>query len=102
MWGLLILNQCSAPRRWEKREVNLLRQMANQVGIAIQQVIAQLGFVHAASRTRPYVPINLRVACTVPNSDPSPRALIDQANWALNRAKQQGRDHFQVFVAELV
>lgn len=48
-WGLLILNQCSAPRRWEKREIDLLKQLANQVGIAIQQaeLYAQLETANA-------------------------------------------------------
>ncbi len=223
-WGLLILNQCTGPRRWEKQEIDLLKQLATQVGIAIQQAelyaqletanarlenlahvdgltqianrrrfdeylsqewrrmrrnqkslslilcdidhfklyndtyghpqgddclkqvaqaltqvvkrpadlvaryggeefavvlpdtgiggatavaaamqqaIAQLGLVHKASSTRPYVTISLGVACTVPNTDPSPQALIDQADRALYRAKQQGRDRFQVFSAEL-
>ncbi|MBW4481067.1 MAG: diguanylate cyclase [Tildeniella torsiva UHER 1998/13D] len=223
-WGLLVLNQCSAPRRWEKREIDLLKQLANQVGLAIQQAalytqletanarlenlarvdgltqvanrrrfdehlsqewrrmrrdrtplslilcdidhfklyndtyghpagdaclkqvaqalaqvvkrpadlvaryggeefavvlpatdihgaatmaaaiqqaIAQLGLVHQTSLTRPYVTLSLGVACTTPNADPSPQALIDQADRALYRAKQQGRDRFQVFTAEL-
>ena len=38
LWGLLIAHQCSAPRQWEGFEVDLLRQLANHVAIAIQQV----------------------------------------------------------------
>jgi diguanylate cyclase (GGDEF)-like protein len=37
LWGLLIVNQCSEPRWWEKLEVHLLKQLATQVSIAIQQ-----------------------------------------------------------------
>lgn len=37
LWGLLIVGQNSQPRRWEKLEVDLLKQLATQVGIAIQQ-----------------------------------------------------------------
>ena len=37
LWGLLIAHQCSAPRRWQKLEIELLVGLANQVAIAIQQ-----------------------------------------------------------------
>ncbi|MBE7384137.1 MAG: diguanylate cyclase [Leptolyngbya sp. SIO1E4] len=48
LWGLLILNQHAAPRRWEKLEINLLEQLASQVGLAIQQatLYAQLAFAN--------------------------------------------------------
>jgi PAS domain S-box-containing protein len=38
LWGLLIAHQCFAPRNWEDFEIDLLRQLANHVAIAIQQV----------------------------------------------------------------
>jgi len=37
LWGLLIAHQCSAPRQWQNAEIELLKQLANQVSIAIQQ-----------------------------------------------------------------
>lgn len=37
LWGLLIAHQCSAPRHWETFEINLLSQLADQIGIAISQ-----------------------------------------------------------------
>jgi len=37
LWGLLIAHQCDAPRQWQQWELNLLIQLATQVGIAIQQ-----------------------------------------------------------------
>jgi PAS domain S-box-containing protein len=37
LWGLLVANQCSAPRQWQSSEIDLLRQLATQLGIAIQQ-----------------------------------------------------------------
>ncbi|HBL60643.1 MAG TPA: hypothetical protein DDZ80_19980 [Cyanobacteria bacterium UBA8803] len=36
-WGLLIVHQCRDIRHWQEWEVNLLGQLATQVGIAIQQ-----------------------------------------------------------------
>ncbi|WP_416668552.1 PAS domain S-box protein [Egbenema bharatensis] len=37
LWGLLIAHQCSHFRQWEAWEVELMKQLANQVAIAIQQ-----------------------------------------------------------------
>ena len=37
LWGLLVVNECSAPRRWEQTEINLLQQLSNQLVIAIHQ-----------------------------------------------------------------
>jgi PAS domain S-box-containing protein len=38
LWGLLVAHQCLEPRQWESFEIDLLRQLANHVAIAIQQV----------------------------------------------------------------
>ena len=35
--GLLIAHQCSAPRNWEKAEIDFLNQVANQVGLALER-----------------------------------------------------------------
>ncbi|MCP2731628.1 PAS domain S-box protein, partial [Symplocastrum sp. BBK-W-15] len=37
LWGLLITHQCNNSRHWQDFEIDLLRQLANQVGIAIAQ-----------------------------------------------------------------
>jgi PAS domain S-box-containing protein len=37
LWGLLIVHQCSAPRHWRSFEIDILSQLANQVGIALDQ-----------------------------------------------------------------
>lgn len=37
LWGLLIAHHCSRDRRWQQLEIDLLKQLANQVAIAIQQ-----------------------------------------------------------------
>jgi len=37
LWGLIGVHQCSNPRLWQQLEINLLQQLATQVGIAIQQ-----------------------------------------------------------------
>ncbi|WP_083636976.1 PAS domain-containing protein [Leptolyngbya sp. 'hensonii'] len=37
LWGLLVAHHCASPREWHQEEMELLRQLATQVGIAIQQ-----------------------------------------------------------------
>jgi two-component system cell cycle sensor histidine kinase/response regulator CckA len=37
LWGLLAANQCLEPRVWQPLELNLLKHLATQVAIAIQQ-----------------------------------------------------------------
>ncbi len=37
LWGLLIAHQCSSSRHWQQLEVDLLKQLATQVGIALYQ-----------------------------------------------------------------
>ncbi len=36
-WGLLAIHQCSGARQWQNLEIDLLKQLATQVSIAIQQ-----------------------------------------------------------------
>ncbi|WP_414548027.1 GAF domain-containing protein [Anabaena sp. CCY 0017] len=37
LWGLLIAHQCVTPRQWNSFELDLLQQIANQIGIALSQ-----------------------------------------------------------------
>lgn len=37
LWGLLIAHQCSHPRQWQPWEIDLVKQLADQLAIAIQQ-----------------------------------------------------------------
>jgi PAS domain S-box-containing protein len=37
LWGLLIAHSCTAPREWNMFEQELLKQLADQIGIAISQ-----------------------------------------------------------------
>ncbi len=37
LWGLVCIHQCSGPRFWNEKEKELTRQIATQLGIAIQQ-----------------------------------------------------------------
>ncbi|MGB7377819.1 MAG: PAS domain-containing protein [Rivularia sp. (in: cyanobacteria)] len=37
LWGLLIAHQCARPREWNEWETELLKQLADQIGIAVSQ-----------------------------------------------------------------
>ena len=37
VWGLLIAHQCAAPRQWATFEIELMRQLGDQIGIALTQ-----------------------------------------------------------------
>jgi GAF domain-containing protein len=37
LWGLLVVHQCSAPRRWQTWEGEFLKQLADQLALTIQQ-----------------------------------------------------------------
>jgi len=37
LWGMLIAHHCVSPRQWQALEVDLLKELATQVGISIQQ-----------------------------------------------------------------
>ena len=37
LWGLLIVHHCQSPRQWQHSEITLLKELATQVGIAVQQ-----------------------------------------------------------------
>jgi len=37
LWGLLVAQQCEAPRQWQPAEIEFLQKLATQAGIAIKQ-----------------------------------------------------------------
>lgn len=39
LWGLLAAHHCTAPRQWQNSEIDLLKQIASQVSIALQQSV---------------------------------------------------------------
>jgi PAS domain S-box-containing protein len=36
-WGLLVVHHCQAPRQWQPKEVEIVSQLATQIGIALAQ-----------------------------------------------------------------
>ncbi|MEW6494274.1 MAG: GAF domain-containing protein, partial [Cyanobacteriota bacterium] len=37
LWGLLCIHQCSGPRQWQDNEIQFVKQVASQFGIALEQ-----------------------------------------------------------------
>ena len=37
LWGLLCVHQCEAPRKWQDSEIEFIRQIADQLGVALRQ-----------------------------------------------------------------
>ncbi|MBZ8181254.1 PAS domain-containing protein [Oscillatoria salina] len=37
IWGGLIIHQCNSPRQWQAEEIEILQQLADQIGIAVAQ-----------------------------------------------------------------
>jgi PAS domain S-box-containing protein len=37
LWGLLIVHHCQAPRQWQPKEIEIMLQLATQIGIALTQ-----------------------------------------------------------------
>jgi PAS domain S-box-containing protein len=66
LWGLLIVHQCAFCREWQSWELELMKQLANQVAIAIRQseIYAQLQHLNknlesrVAKRTQQLAQIN--------------------------------------------
>lgn len=48
LWGFMMAHQCAEPREWTTLEINFLKQLADQVGIALKQaqLIAELKQAH--------------------------------------------------------
>jgi two-component system, OmpR family, sensor histidine kinase VicK len=53
LWGLLIAHSCQAPRQWVAFELELMQQLADQIGIAIAQgeLLGNLAAIVAARTT---------------------------------------------------
>ena len=52
LWGLLIANECSAPRVWQQGEIDLLQHLASQAAMAIHQAeLYQKSLAAAATAT---------------------------------------------------
>ena len=49
--GLLVAHQCSAPRKWQQSEINLLHRTAQKAGLTIENALVSDRFTHLETKT---------------------------------------------------
>ena len=86
LWGLLIAHHCKAPRQWDTSEVKLLKHLATQVGIAIQQ--SQL-YARARAQAQQQRLINQLVRTIRDSLDPS--VILANAASSMQKAFRASR-----------
>ena len=55
LWGLLVVHHCKGKRSWNPLELNLMQQLAIQLGIALQQANAYAQLAQSEARYRTIV-----------------------------------------------
>ena len=68
------------------------REGALIVAIAMKSEVEAMQLHHGSSKASPYVTVSIGIASTIPDMDKSVEVLIDSADRALYRAKQEGRN----------
>ncbi|OKH36843.1 hypothetical protein NIES2119_15595 [[Phormidium ambiguum] IAM M-71] len=84
LWGLLIAHHCEAPRQWQATEIELMRQIAAQVSIAIQhtKLFAQL---QSELEERKQIEANLR------QSEVRYRSLVNASTQIIWNTNAEGK-----------
>ena len=69
---------------------------AKSIAASLCDGVASMGLPHAHSSTAEHVTISLGVASMMPTTDSKPQDLIEKADTALYRSKENGRNQYQV------
>ena len=69
LFGLLIAHQCSGPRQWEQPEIDLVAQIAMQVGFALEYTNLLEQFNTKANRARVLVEVTRRIRASLSEDD---------------------------------
>jgi diguanylate cyclase (GGDEF)-like protein len=64
----------------------------------VLESVRALAIDHRSSTTEPFVTVSLGVAAIVPDHTAAPESLVREADDALYRAKEQGRNRYAAFV----
>lgn len=65
LWGLLIVHHCRSPRQWQQTEIDLLKQIATQLGIAVQQTELQQEIESLKAQFNSQMQLNLNFEAVV-------------------------------------
>jgi two-component system, cell cycle sensor histidine kinase and response regulator CckA len=112
LWGLLIAHHCEAPRQWQTLEIELLQQLAVQLGIAIQQsslferVQTELKARIQTESTLKLKTENLQESEAwyrlLFESVPNPMWVFDQTSFAFLEVNQAAINHYGYSKAEFL
>jgi len=72
------------------------RQGAERIALKILQAVGELQIPHSQSETSPYVSLSIGVSLRVPIHSSSPEHLVEDADTALYKAKELGRNRIVI------
>ncbi len=104
LWGLLIAHQCSTPREWQVFEVDLLKQLADQAGIALAQakLLSDLNQAHQQLRfhveNSPLAVIEWNHACQIQRWSAQAERIF---GWSAGDVLGRGPDHWFIHTDDL-
>ncbi|HEY9828317.1 MAG TPA: GAF domain-containing protein, partial [Stenomitos sp.] len=82
LYGLLIANQCSGPRFWQQTEIDLLSQLASQVGFALDRARLLEQVDARASQSYMFIEIARRIRSSL-NEEDVLQTTVDEIRKAL-------------------
>lgn len=98
LWGLLIAQHCCEPRQWQQVEIDLLKQLATQISIAIQQTELRQQLQHLQTEMKlqqhEYLVQNLTEQI---RDSIDAEKILETAITQLAKVLQVGRCHIELY-----